>query len=218
MMNTDLQYLSDLIPSMLHGTVISLELFAFTLALSLPLGLAMSLARMSSFKPLSGAMQVYIWLFRGTPLLLQLFFVYFGLGIAGYSIERFSAAILAFALNYSAYFAEIYRSGIQSIDRGQYEAAQVLGLNRRQTMIKIIFPQMLKRVLPPISNEVITLIKDTALVYAIGISELLRVAKTAAVRDFSFDPFIVAAVFYLLMTAVIQQFFKWLEGRYAYYR
>ena len=114
MMNTDLQYLFDLISSMLHGTVISLELFAFTLALSLPLGLAMSLARMSSFKPLSGAMQVYIWLFRGTPLLLQLFFVYFGLRIAGYSIERFSAAVLVFALNYSAYFAEIYRSGIQS--------------------------------------------------------------------------------------------------------
>ncbi len=132
-------------------------------------------------------------------------------------MERFTAAVLAFVLNYAAYLAEIYRAGIQSIDRGQYEAADVLGLTKMQTMSKIILPQMFKRVLPPMSNEVINLVKDTALVYVIGISELLRVAKTAAVTDFRFTPFIVAAIFYLIMTGVIQQFFKWLESKYEFY-
>ncbi len=213
-----MQYLSELIPFMIEGTGVTLKLFFLTLIIALPLGVLMALARMSKFKPLNIFMQFYIWVFRGTPLLLQLFFIYFGLGIVGIMLDRFSAALLAFVLNYSAYLAEIYRSGIQSIDRGQYEAADVLGLTRRQTMTKIILPQMFKRVLPPMSNEVINLIKDTALIYAIGMSELLRVAKTAAVRDFSFTPFFVAAVFYLIMTAVIQQIFKWLEKRYDYYR
>ena len=212
-----MEYLSKLIPVMLMGTTLTLKLFFCTLILALPLGVVFAVARLSRLKILNGFMQIYIWVFRGTPLLLQLFFIYFGLGIVGLQLDRFPAALLAFVLNYSAYLAEIYRSGIQSIDRGQREAADVLGLNRLQTLTQIILPQMFKRVLPPISNEVINLIKDTALVYAIGMSELLRVAKTAAVRDFSFTPFIVAAVFYLLMTAGIQQFFKWLEGKYDYY-
>ncbi|NLN87310.1 MAG: amino acid ABC transporter permease, partial [Syntrophomonadaceae bacterium] len=173
---------------------------------------------LSKFAPLRVATQFYIWVFRGTPLLLQLLFIYFGLPLIGINIDRFPAALLAFILNYTAYLAEVYRSGIQSIDRGQFEAADVLGLSRWQTFYRIIMPQMIKRVLPPISNEVINLIKDTSLVYAIGISELLRVAKIAAVRDALFVPFIMAAIFYLVMTAVIQQTFKWLEDHYAYYR
>jgi polar amino acid transport system permease protein len=205
-------------PFMLEGTVITLKLFFLTLIMILPLGVFMALARLSKFKPLNVVTQFYIWVFRGTPLLLQLLFIYFGLGTIGIMIDRFAAALLAFVLNYTAYLAEVYRSGIQSIDQGQFEAADVLGLNRWQTLTRIILPQMIKRVLPPISNEVINLIKDTSLVYAIGISELLRVAKIAAVRDALFVPFIVAAVFYLVMTAVIQQTFKWLEDRYAYYR
>lgn len=213
-----MQYLTSLLPTMLEGTVITVELFALTLVMSLPLGVIMAIARISRFKPLNLLMQFYVWLFRGTPLLLQLLFIYYGLGIVGIRLERFTAAVLAFVLNYSAYLAEIYRSGIQSIDRGQYEAADVLGLTYFQTMSKIILPQMFKRVLPPISNEVINLVKDTALIYAIGESELLRVAKTAAVRDFSFTPFIVAALFYLVMNGGIQQFFKWLEAKYDYYR
>jgi len=213
-----MDYLSSLLPFMLEGTVITLKLFFLTLVMALPLGVVMALGRLSSFKPLNGLMQFYIWVFRGTPLLLQLLFIYFGLGMVGVVMDRFVAAVVAFVLNYSAYLAEIYRSGIQSIDRGQYEAADVLGLSRWQTLVQIILPQMFKRVIPPISNEVINLIKDTALIYAIGISELLRVAKIAAVRDALFVPFIVAAVFYLVMTAVIQQFFKWLESRYDYYR
>jgi polar amino acid transport system permease protein len=213
-----MEYLSSLLPFMLEGTTITLQLFFLTLVMALPLGVVFAVARLSKFKPLNIFMQFYIWVFRGTPLLLQLLFVYFGLGMVGINMDRFVAAVVAFVLNYSAYLAEIYRSGIQSIDRGQYEAADVLGLNRWQTMTKIILPQMFKRVLPPISNEVINLVKDTALIYAIGIRELLRVAKIAAVRDALFVPFIVAAAFYLIMTAVIQQFFKWLEGRYDYYR
>ena len=213
-----MQYLLNLLPSLFEGTALTLQLFFLTLVMSMPLGIIMSLARMSKFPPLNIFMQFYVWVFRGTPLLLQVFFVYFGLGIAGIRFDQMTAAVIAFVLNYAAYLAEIFRSGIQSIDRGQFEAADVLGLTRFQTMKNIILPQMFKRVLPPISNEVINLIKDTALVYAIGMNELLRAAKIAAVRDFLFVPFIVAAVFYLVMTAGIQLFFKWLEARYDYYR
>lgn len=212
-----MEYLLSLLPAMLAGTTITLKLFCLTLIMSLPLGVVGAMARISQFKPLNLLMQLYVWLFRGTPLLLQLLFMYYGLLIAGIRLERFTAAVLAFVLNYSAYFTEIYRGGIQSIDRGQYEAAHVLGLNHFQTMTRIILPQMFKMVLPPTSNEVINLIKDTSLIYAIGVSELLRVAKTAAVRDFNGTPFLVAAIFYLIMTGLIQQFFKWLEKKYDYY-
>ncbi|NLB88382.1 MAG: amino acid ABC transporter permease, partial [Syntrophomonadaceae bacterium] len=176
-----MDYLLSLLPGMLQGTKVTLQLFFLTLIMALPLGIIFAIARLSKFKPLNIFMQFYIWIFRGTPLLLQLLFVYFGLTIVGITLDRFTAAVLAFVLNYAAYLAEIYRAGIQSIDKGQYEAADVLGLTRYQTMTKIILPQVFKRVLPPISNEVINLIKDTALIYAIGMSELLRVAKTAAV-------------------------------------
>jgi len=213
-----LEYILSLLPTMLGGTVVTLKLFGFTLVMALPLGVVFAIARLSSLRFLNYFMQFYIWVFRGTPLLLQLLFIYYGLGIIGIQIDRFTAAVLSFVLNYSAYLAEIYRAGIQSIDRGQSEAADVLGLTRFQTMTRIILPQMIKRVLPPISNEVINLIKDTALVYAIGMSELLRVAKTASVRDFSFVPFFTAAIFYLVMIGLIQQFFKWLEAKYDYYR
>jgi len=213
-----MQYLLSLLPSLFEGTALTLQLFFLTLVMSMPLGIIMSLARMSKFRPLNIFMQFYIWVFRGTPLLLQVFFIYFGLGVAGIRFDQMTAAVIAFVLNYAAYLAEIFRSGIQSIDRGQFEAADVLGLTRFQTMKTIILPQMFKRVLPPIGNEVINLIKDTALIYAIGMNELLRAAKIAAVRDFLFVPFIVAAVFYLVMTAGVQLFFKWLEARYDYYR
>lgn len=213
-----MEYVLSLLPAMLGGTAVTLQLFTLTLVMAIPLGVVMALARLSSFTPLNLLMQFYIWVFRGTPLLLQLFFIYYGLGIVGLKLDRFTAAVLSFVLNYSAYLAEIYRSGIQSIDKGQFEAADVLGLSRFQTMTKVVLPQVVKRVLPPISNEVINLIKDTALVYAIGMSELLRVAKIASVRDFNFIPFITAAVFYLAMTGGIQQFFKWLEVKFNYYR
>ncbi|MBO8158496.1 amino acid ABC transporter permease [Thermosyntropha sp.] len=213
-----MDYVLKLLPHMLEGWKTTLSLFFLTLILCLPLGTIMGIARISKFKPLQWFMEFYVWIFRGTPLLLQLLFVYFGLMTVGIRLERFTAALLAFVLNYAAYLAEIIRSGIQSIDRGQYEAADVLGLTRFQTMTNIILPQVFKRVVPPIGNEVINLVKDSALIYVLAISELLRVAKTAVMRDETFVPFIMAAVFYLFMTAVVQQFFKWVEHKFDYYR
>lgn len=213
-----MDYILMLLPSMLKGLTVTLKLFFLTLMLALPLGILMGMARISNFKPLKWFMEFYVWLFRGTPLLLQLLFMYFGLMTLGILLEREFAAYLAFVLNYSAYLAEIFRAGIQSIDRGQYEAADVLGLNRFQTMKNIVMPQVFKRVLPPIGNEVINLVKDTALIYVLAISELSRVARTHVMRDDTFVPFIIAAVFYLIMTGTVQQFFKWLESRFDYYR
>jgi polar amino acid transport system permease protein len=213
-----MDYILMLLPSMLKGLTVTLKLFFLTLMLALPLGILMGMARISKIKPLKWFMEFYVWLFRGTPLLLQLLFMYFGLMTIGILLEREFAAYLAFVLNYSAYLAEIFRAGIQSIDRGQYEAADVLGLNRVQTMKNIVLPQVFKRVLPPIGNEVINLVKDTALIYVLAISELSRVARTHVMRDDTFVPFIIAAIFYLIMTGTVQQFFKWLESRFDYYR
>lgn len=201
---------------MVKGWTVTMQIFAVTL-LSLPVGIVMGMARLSRFKPLAWFMEVYVWVFRGTPLLLQLLFWYFGLMAVGLRLERETAVYVAFILNYSAYLAEIFRAGIQSIDRGQYEAADVLGLTRRQTMAQIVLPQVFKRVLPPIGNEVINLIKDTALVYIIAMSELSRVARIHAVRDETLVPFAVAALFYLLMTGIVQRFFKWVESRLEFY-
>ncbi len=211
-----MDYILMLLPSMVKGWTVTMQIFAVTL-LSLPVGIVMGMARLSRFKPLAWFMEVYVWVFRGTPLLLQLLFWYFGLMAVGLRLERETAVYVAFILNYSAYLAEIFRAGIQSIDRGQYEAADVLGLTRRQTMAQIVLPQVFKRVLPPIGNEVINLIKDTALVYIIAMSELSRVARIHAVRDETLVPFAVAALFYLLMTGIVQRFFKWVESRLEFY-
>ncbi|MGI5879055.1 MAG: amino acid ABC transporter permease [Syntrophomonadaceae bacterium] len=213
-----MDYVLTLMPSMLKGWTVTLQIFFIVLIFALPLGVIMGIARLSAFKPLAWFMELYVWLFRGTPLLLQLLFWYFGLMAVGIRLEREMAVYVAFVLNYAAYLAEIFRSGIQSIDKGQYEAADVLGLNRKQTMSKIVLPQVFKRVMPPIGNEVINLVKDTALVYIIAMSELSRAARIHAVRDENLIPFAIAAVFYLLMTAIVQQFFKWLESKLDYYR
>ena len=213
-----MDYVLTLMPSMLKGWTVTLQIFFIVLIFALPLGVIMGIARLSAFKPLAWFMELYVWLFRGTPLLLQLLFWYFGLMAVGIRLEREMAVYVAFVLNYAAYLAEIFRSGIQSIDKGQYEAADVLGLNRKQTMSQIVLPQVFKRVMPPIGNEVINLVKDTALVYIIAMSELSRAARIHAVRDENLIPFAIAAVFYLLMTAIVQQFFKWLESKLDYYR
>jgi polar amino acid transport system permease protein len=202
---------------MLDGSGITLQIFFITLALSLPLGLLVALARISGIRPLRFAMEVYIWLMRGTPLMLQLLFVYFALPMVGILLPDLAAALLAFTLNYAAYFAEIFRSGIQSIERGQYEAAKTLGMTYIQTMRRIIIPQMLKRVLPPISNETINLVKDTSLIYILAMNDLLRVARTIVQREFDMTPFVIAGVFYLAMTFVLTWLFNTLEARYAKY-
>ena len=209
--------LLDMILQMAEGSKVTLEIFFVTLLLSLPLGMMASLARLSSCRPLSLLMEFYIWLMRGTPLMLQLLFVYFALPMIGIMLPDLAAALLAFTLNYAAYFAEIFRSGIQAVPKGQYEAAKTLGMSYVQTMRRIILPQVIRIVLPPISNETINLVKDTSLIYILAMNDLLRVARTIVQRDFDMMPFLVAAVFYLLMTFVLTWGFKRLEVRYGRY-
>ena len=202
---------------MLEGAEITLEIFSVTLLLSLPLGLLVALCRISKFGPLRHLMEFYIWIMRGTPLMLQLLFVYFALPMIGIRLPDIAAALLAFTLNYAAYFAEIFRAGIQSIGRGQYEAAKSLGMTYTQTMRRIIVPQMIRHVLPPVSNETINLVKDTSLIYILAMNDLLRVARTIVQREFDMTPFFVAAVFYLAMTFVLPWGFKKLEAYYGKY-
>ena len=202
---------------MTEGAQITLEIFCVTLLLSLPLGLLVALCRISKLGPLRLLMEFYIWLMRGTPLMLQLLFVYFALPMVGIRLPDIAAALLAFTLNYAAYFAEIFRAGIQSIGRGQYEAAKSLGMTYTQTMWRIIVPQMIRHVLPPVSNETINLVKDTSLIYILAMNDLLRVARTIVQREFDMTPFFVAAVFYLAMTFVLTWGFKKLEAYYGKY-
>lgn len=205
---------------MVEGAKVTLTLFAITLGLSVPLGLALALLRISAWKPVSTLVNGYIWLMRGTPLMLQMLFIYFALPFVPYvgiRLPDFPAAVVAFALNYAAYFAEIFRAGIQSVERGQYEASKTLGLNYFQTMRRIVLPQMIGRVLPPVSNETITLVKDTSLIYVLALNDILRTARSIVQRDFTTTPFLVAAIFYLVMTLVLTWMFQRLEKRYAKY-
>ena len=207
----------DTILLMLEGSTITLEIFCVTLALALPLGLFAALGRLSRFRLLSRLLEVYIWIMRGTPLMLQLLFVYFALPMVGILLPDIAAALLAFVLNYAAYFAEIFRSGIQAVPRGQFEAARALGMSAPLTMRRIVLPQVLRITLPPVSNETINLVKDTSLVYILAMNDLLRVARTIVQREFDMTPFLIAGIFYLTMTAVLTYGFKKLEAYYGRY-
>ena len=218
-----------MIITMLHGTVTSLEVFFLTLLFSIPLALPVSYGRMSRNKIISGITNFFLLIIRGTPLMLQLLVVYFGPGLLvrwlqtkGFQINfrwnRFAAAIIALTINYSAYFAEIYRGGIGSIPQGQYEAAKVLGYTQSQTFFRIILPQVLKRITPAMGNEVITLVKDTALVSVIGVSELLMVAKERQSALFSFWPLFIAGIFYFIMNWGVSFAFEKLEKKFDYYK
>ena len=213
-----MDYVISLLGPLSNGALVTLKLFVITLVLSVPLGLALALALISPFKWLSRLVEGYIWLMRGTPLMLQLLFIYFALPfvpVVGVRLPDFPAAVVAFTLNYGAYFAEIFRAGIQSVDRGQYEGAKVLGLSYAQTMRRIVLPQMIRTILPPVSNETITLVKDTSLIYVLALNDLLRAARGIVQRDFTTTPFVVAAAFYLLMTLVLTWGFSRMEKRYA---
>lgn len=212
----DLAYIQSILPSLLQGTAQTIRLFFLTLLLALPLGLPISFGLMSRFWPIKLLSKAYVWVFRGTPLMLQIFFFWFFLPlVTGTSFSRFGTALLTFVLNYAAYFAEIYRGGIESIDRGQREAAKSLGFSRLQTMFRIVIPQAVGRILPPISNEVITLIKDTALTYVIGVPELMKAAKDASNRDVNATSFFVAAMIYLALTFVLTVVSGRLEKRFS---
>jgi len=215
-----MDYIANILPPLLQGSAVTLQVFLITLVLAVPLGLGLALLRISRFGILSGLVNGYIWLMRGTPLMLQMLFIYFALPfipVIGVRLPDFPSAILAFVLNYAAYFAEIFRAGIQSIDRGQYEGAKVLGMSYPQTMRRIVLPQVLKRILPPMSNETITLVKDTSLIYVLAMNDLLRAARGIVQRDFTTSPFVVAAAFYLIMTLVLTYGFQRLEKKYAVY-
>ena len=214
-------YFNSIIKPMLLGAQMTVLLFLIVIVLSIPLGFILTLAVRSRFKPLSWLTQIYIYVMRGTPLLLQLLFICFGLPmlpvIGDYLVlDRFVAACLGFILNYAAYFAEIFRGGLLAIDKGQYEASQVLGLNKWQTMTRIILPQMFRIALPAVANESVTLVKDTALLYAVAVPELLHYAQTAVNRDFTIVPFFIAGIIYLIMTLLLTVLFKWLERRFKF--
>ena len=206
---------------LMSGMGMTCAIFFLTLLFSLPLGMGVALLRMGRNKVLSGIMRVYISILRGTPLMLQIIVVYF----APYYVfririshnYRFIAVIVAFVLNYAAYFAEIYRSGIQSVPRGQYEAAQVLGYSKNQTFMKIIVPQVIKRVLPAITNEVITLVKDTSLSFVIAEAEMFTIAKQIASKEASIMPLMIAGVFYYVFNFIVEVVMNFIEKKYNYY-
>jgi len=213
-----LDYILEIIGPMLEGVKMTVLLFFLAIITSIPLGFLVTLMVKSRIKPVKGLAHFYIYVMRGTPLLLQMLVICFGLpvipGIGQYLVmDRFVAACLAFTLNYGAYFAEIFRGGLLAIDRGQYEAAQVLGLSKWHTTTRVVLPQMFRIALPAVANESITLVKDTALLYAVAVPELLHFAQTAVNRDFTIVPFFVAGVIYLLMTLVLTLLFKALERK-----
>ena len=204
---------------MLQGSLVSISIFVLTLLFSLPLALPVAFGRMSRNRLVSGLVNIYLLIMRGTPLILQLIFVYFApYYLFKVSYDRFTAVIIAFVVNYAAYFAEIYRGGIEAIPKGQYEAAKVLGFTRRQTFFRIVLPQVAKRILPATGNEVITLVKDTALAQTIGVAELFRVAQNASSRQFSTAPIFLAGVFYFVMNWAVSAGFQRLERKLSYYR
>lgn len=213
-----INYLIEVMPQLLQGAEITLKLFGYTILGSLPLGIILSFGLASHFKPLQWLIRFYVWITRGTPLLLQLIFVFYGLPLVGVVFDRFEAALFAFVLNYAAYYAEIFRGGIQSIPVGQYEASKVIGLNPFQTVTRIIIPQVVKIVLPSVGNEVINLVKDTSLVYILGLSDVMRAGKIAMERDTTLLPLFGVAIIYLIMTAVVSVILKQLENRLNYYR
>ncbi|MCP0886511.1 amino acid ABC transporter permease [Ligilactobacillus sp. WILCCON 0076] len=213
-------YIFQILPSLLSGAKLTLQVFGWTLIGSIPLGLIVALGLISNFKGLKAILHFYVWLMRGTPLLLQLIFVFYGLPILSslLILPRYEAALVAFILNYTAYFAEIFRGGLQSIDIGQYESAKVLRLTYWQTIRKIVTPQVIKIVLPSIGNEVINLIKDSSLVYVIGLGDLLRAGNIATSRDVTLVPLIMVGLIYLIMTAVLTYILRRLEKHYSYWK
>ena len=208
-----------LLSQMLEGTLMSLRIFFSTLLFSLPLGLLVALGRMSKNPIINLPVRFYILVMRGTPLMLQLLFIFYGLKpIFGIQLDRVISAQVAFALNYAAYFAEIFRGGIEGIPQGQHEAAKVLGFTKKQTFFRIVLPQVVKRIIPPMGNEFITLVKDTSLAQAIGVVELLRITENWVSGAVDMTPFLIAGIFYLVMNGIVTRCFTVAEKRLSYYR
>lgn len=207
-----------ILPYILEGLKITLIVFSLTIVLSLPLGIIIASLTSLHLRIVNQMISIYTWVFRGTPLLLQLYFGMYGLPAFGITLNRMNVAILIFTLNYGAYFTEIIRGSINSISKGQIEVSQTLGFTKIQTYVYIIIPQALKRALQSITNEVITLIKDTALVAAVALNDLLRNAKEIVSRDFRVEAFLIAGLMYLGLSYIIVKITKQIENKYAYYR
>ena len=214
-----LGYIMQIAPAIAGGFQVTLSLFFIVIVLSVPGGLLLALLRLSTNRVVTTIVDAYVYVMRGTPLMLQILLIYYGLPfmIDGFELTDMTAAVLSFVLNYIAYLCEIFRSGIQSVPKGQYEGAKVLGFTYVQTMYKIILPQVIKRVLPPLANETITLLKDTSLVYVLAMNDILRITRSIVQRDFDITAFIVAGVFYLAMTFVLTKLYQYLERRMAIY-
>ena len=236
-MQDSIKYILQILPQMLEGLKITIKLFVVTLVLSLPLGLLISLFKEAVSKrptdnfvirwivkmPIRFIINVYLWVFRGTPLLLQLFFFYFGLTIIklpngeAITLSMFTAATISFVLNYAAYFAEIYRGGIEAIPVGQYEAAKVLGYSKSQTFFRIVFPQVCKHILPAVTNEIITLVKDTSLAFVLAVTEMFTMAKQIAAAQTSMVPYIAAGIFYYVFNLLVAMIMEKIEEKLNYY-
>ena len=217
-----IEYVANLAVRLSSGMLTSVEIFVLTLVFSLPLGMIVAFGRMAKNSFIRGLTKFYIALMRGTPLMLQLFVIYFGpyylFRIPLAAEYRFIAVSIAFSINYAAYFAEIYRSGIESMPLGQYEAAKVLGYNKSQTFFKIILPQVIKRVIPPVTNETITLVKDTSLAFAITCPEMFTLAKQVAAKEATVMPLMVACLFYFIFNFVVAKIMEFVEKKFSYYR
>lgn len=210
-----------LIPMIIEGLRITIGVFLATLVISIPLSIIVAKLRMSKNKIIAKITGIYIYIMRGTPLLLQLMFIFFGfhyIPLIGFAFGRYQAIIIAFVLNYTAYLAEIFRGGIGSIDIGQFEACQVLSLSKRFTFMKVILPQVVKNVMPSIGNEVITLVKDTSLVYILGVADILKAAKSVSNTYSTFIPYIFVGIVYLLITAILTKLLDNFESKFSYYR
>jgi len=212
-----MDYIIRIIPQLLEGGVVTGQVFLITIVLSVPIGILLALGRVLSIGILQKIIAFYVWVLRGTTLMLQLIFVYYALPTVGIRFGDFEAAIVAFVFNYSAYFCEIFRAGIQSIPKGKYEAARTLGMGYMQTMRRIVLPQVFRIILPPVSNETITLVKDTSLVYVLAMNDLMRTTMNLVQRDFDITPFLVAGAFYLIATLVLTMVFEHLEKRFSRY-
>ena len=206
-----------LMPRFLEGLQLTLGLWAITLVLSLPLAFPVAFIRSSKNRIVSGVAKIYIDVMRGTPLLLQMCFIFFGLPEVGIVFPRFATAIIAFVINYTAYFAEIFRSGLKSIDKGQWEAGQMLGISKPVLFFKVILPQTIRTVIPAVTNEVTTLVKDTSLVYILGLGDLLRQGKIYANNLSSLAPFILVGVIYFVVITIISKGCEKIEQRFSYF-
>lgn len=209
-----MEYIISILPFILQGLKLTAQIYFITVALMIPVGAICAIGKMIGPKPLKMFLEIYTWVIRGTPLLLLLFFVYFGLPVVGIKLPAFLAAITVYVLNYGALLTEIFRGGLESIDRGQFEAAKALGFTYPQTMFRIIIPQTIRRVLPPTTSETINLLKDTALLAAIGMPDLSRAAKQVFTRDFNLTSFVLVFIIYLLLSSVLVKVFARMEQKF----